>query len=118
MALIKSRPENIVEFCTNWLKTFNQKTVQHDHDPVESDEENDTVEELVFQQKRKSIVKRNRSAVSAEVYGEFNKQTAFVPKVIPKSEETKTRILILLRNNILFKFLDQKNTNIVIDAMD
>jgi hypothetical protein len=61
---------------------LDQKTVQHDHDPVESDEENDTVEELVFQQKRKSIVKRNRSAVSAEVYGEFNKQTAFVPKVI------------------------------------
>lgn len=38
--------------------------------------------------------------------------------MIPKSEETKTRILILLRNNILFKFLDQKNTDIVIHAME
>ena len=64
------------------------------------------------------MVKRNRSAVSAEVYGEFNKKAAFVPQVIPKSEETKTRILILLRNSVLFKSLDQKNTNIVIDAME
>ena len=85
---------------------------------MDSDEENDTVEEIVFQNKRRSLVKRNRSAVSAEVYGEFNKQAAFIPKVIPKSEETKTRILILLRNSVLFKSLDQKNTNIVIDAME
>jgi len=76
------------------------------------------VEEIVFQQKRKSAVKRNRSAVSAEVYGDFNQQADFVPKVIKKSEETNTRILTLLRNNILFKHLDHKNTNIVIDAMD
>lgn len=85
---------------------------------MDSDEENDTVEEIVFQNKRRSLIKRNRSAVSAEVYGEFNKQAAFIPKVIPKSEETKTRILILLRNSVLFKSLDQKNTNIVIDAME
>lgn len=59
-----------------------QKAVGHDNDHIDSEEENDTVEEIVFQQKRRSLVKRNRSAVSAEVYGEFNKQTVFVPKVI------------------------------------
>lgn len=69
--------------------------------------------------------KRNRSGVSAEVYGEFNKKEEFVAKVcfktiqiIPKSEDTKTRILILLGNSILFKSLDTKDAEIVMGAME
>jgi len=64
------------------------------------------------------VAKRNRSGVSAEVYGEFNKKESFTAKVIPKSEDTKTRILILLRNSILFKNLDTHETEIVMGAME
>lgn len=43
---------------------------------------------------------------------------ALVIQVIPKSEDTKTRILILLRNSILFKNLDSQDAEIVMGAME
>lgn len=36
--------------------------------------------------------KVNRTSVSAEAYGEFNKKTAFKPKVIKKSQDQINRI--------------------------
>jgi len=39
-------------------------------------------------------------------------------QIIPKSEDTKTRILILLRNSILFKNLDNTEAEIVMGAME
>lgn len=49
-----------------------------------SDEENDVVDDAVFKIKKNSgVAKRNRSGVSAEVYGEFNKKESFTAKVHP-----------------------------------
>lgn len=84
------------------------------------------IDDATFKLKKTSgIAKRNRSGVSAEVYGEYNKKESFVAKVrgsfmqvIPKSEDTKTRILILLRNSILFKCLDGHDAEIVMGAME
>jgi cAMP-dependent protein kinase regulator len=75
------------------------------------------VEDEAFKARKSKNTKRNRSAVSAEVYGEFNRKEDFKPPVYPKSEEAITRILILLNKSILFKGLDDKDTKIVIDAM-
>jgi cAMP-dependent protein kinase regulator len=46
------------------------------------------------------------------------KVTKGLIQVIPKSEDTKTRILILLGNSILFKNLDSKDAEIVMGAME
>lgn len=134
VALVKARPENIAAFCIDWFKKFGmfygnpgENSKKHTSEVAEcSDEENDTVDDAVFKSKKVSqVAKRNRSAVSAEVYGEFNKKESFVAKVntflsqvIPKSEDTKTRILILLGNSILFKNLDTKDAEIVMGAME
>lgn len=134
VALVKARPENIAIFCIEWFQKFGkvfsnqgENSKKHQADVAEiSDEENDTIDDAVFKTKKVSQVgKRNRSGVCAEVYGEFNKKESFVAKVhtllnqvIPKSEDTKTRILILLGNSILFKSLDSKDAEIVMGAME
>ena len=55
---------------------------------TESDEDSDHVEEITPSKKN---IKKQRQAVSAEVYGTFNKKEEFVPKVVDKSDETKTQ---------------------------
>ena len=48
----------------------------------------------MLEQKRLQIKgKAQRSSVSAEVYGLFNKKEEFKPRVIPKNEEQRQRIL-------------------------
>ena len=59
-----------------------------------------------------------RASVSAESYGMFNKKASYVPKVVPKSEDTKKRIRERLDNAFMFANLDEKEKNIVIGAME
>ena len=68
--------------------------------------------------KRDSKVIKTRAAVSAEVYGEYNKKEDFKPRVIPKSEEVKARIEKRLKQSFMFANLDEKETDIVINAME
>lgn len=56
--------------------------------------------------------------MSAEVYGDYNKKEDFKPRVIQKTEDVKTRILTRLKQSFIFRSLDDKETNIVIDAME
>mmetsp|Transcript_6021 Transcript_6021/g.3412 ORF Transcript_6021/g.3412 Transcript_6021/m.3412 type:complete len:80 (+) Transcript_6021:290-529(+) len=59
-----------------------------------------------------------RKSVSAEAYGTWNKKEDFVPQVIPKTEEQKARIVDKLSRAFMFNCLDDKELNIVIDAME
>eukprot|EP00250_Pteridium_aquilinum_P009163 c18485_g1_i1 orf=266-1249(+) len=67
-------------------------------------------------QRRKTLLQR-RSAVSAEVTS-LQDVESFCPKVIPKNEGAKQRIQQALKDNYLFKFLDQEQSTIVIDAVE
>eukprot|EP01016_Furgasonia_blochmanni_P050366 TRINITY_DN7773_c0_g1_i4.p1 TRINITY_DN7773_c0_g1~~TRINITY_DN7773_c0_g1_i4.p1 ORF type:complete len:373 (-),score=48.66 TRINITY_DN7773_c0_g1_i4:384-1502(-) len=62
--------------------------------------------------------KKARASVSAEAYGLWNKKGAFVPKVVPKSEEQKARIRQRLNNAFMFSALDEQERDIVVNAMD
>lgn len=68
--------------------------------------------------KKVSKVVKTRAAVSAEVYGDYNKKEDFKPTVIPKAEDVKKRILTRLKQSFMFANLDEKETDIVIDAME
>lgn len=59
-----------------------------------------------------------RAAVSAEVYGQFNKKENFKSRVIPKSEDQIQRIKARILQSFLFNNLESKDLNIVIDAME
>jgi cAMP-dependent protein kinase regulator len=58
-----------------------------------------------------------RQSVSAEAYGEWNAKKAFVPPVVPKSDEQKDRIKTCLAKSFLFSTLDTNDLGIVIGAM-
>jgi len=67
--------------------------------------------------KKKNQQKGMRSSVSAEVYGSFNKKESYVPKVIPKGEEQKKRIETRLMQAFMFSSLDERERDIVVNAM-
>lgn len=58
-----------------------------------------------------------RQSVSAEAYGEWNKEKEFVAPVIQKTEEQKASIRPILKGSFLFQALDDKNVEIVVNAM-
>lgn len=59
-----------------------------------------------------------RKSISAEAFGLWNKKKEFVPQVIPKSDEVKEKIWFKLSQVFMFQIIDEKELNIVIDAMD
>lgn len=59
-----------------------------------------------------------RAAVSAEVYGMFNKKEDFQPRKIEKTDEQIQRIKARILQSFLFQNLEAKDLNIVIDAME
>lgn len=71
-------------------------------------------------EKRKMEVKGRgqRSSVSAEVYGLYNKKEEFKPRVIPKNEEQKNRILSKIGQSFLFSSLDKKEMDTVLGAFE
>lgn len=59
-----------------------------------------------------------RIAVSAEVYGHFNKKEDFKARVIKKTPEQIQRIKARILQSFLFTNLGQEDLNIVIGAME
>lgn len=59
-----------------------------------------------------------RTSVSAEVYGKFNKKENFKPKVVPKTQAQKEKIAMRLNQAFMFSNLDDKEKEIVINAME
>jgi len=57
-------------------------------------------------------------SVSAEVFGRYHQQEAFVAKKIEKSLECRVKIRLLLQNEMLFQNLDDKDLEVVIDAIE
>ena len=84
-----------------------------DHD---SDEQEDEYQEPVQIQKKDQKV--GRTSVSAEVYGKFNKKENFKPKVVPKTQAQKEKIAMRLNQAFMFSNLDDKEKDIVINAME
>ena len=59
-----------------------------------------------------------RTSVSAEVFGKYHIKGIFKAKVINKSQEIKSKIQTRLEGAFMFMGLDDKDLNVVIDAMD
>lgn len=58
-----------------------------------------------------------RMSVSAEVFGNFNKQAEFKPVVHPKSEAQIQAIKSRIKGNFMFDALNPKDTKAIIDAI-
>lgn len=121
-SILKARPNNLAEFMEQWAKSFSNQTVVSEEKEEnkekylpESDDEEHPDDAIEI---KKTAKKVNRAGVSAEVYGKFNEKKAYVPKVIPKTEEQKERIKKRLGQAFMFASLDDKEKDIVINAME
>jgi cAMP-dependent protein kinase regulator len=87
-------------------------------DEDEDKEDQDKVDTLI--QERKNVVagRGQRSSVSAEVYGFFNKKDDFKARVIPKTDEQKKRIMNRVMQSFLFNSLEDKELDTVILAFE
>ncbi|EAS02289.2 CAMP-dependent kinase, regulatory protein (macronuclear) [Tetrahymena thermophila SB210] len=88
-----------------------------DSEEDDEDEDHDSVEHHIIQQQQKNKGKGMRASVSAEAYGSFNKKGSYVPKVVHKEEEQKKRIEHRLMQAFMFQALDEKEREIVVNAM-
>lgn len=59
-----------------------------------------------------------RTSVSAEAYGKYNKKGDFKARIIAKNQEQKTRIEKRLSQAFMFSALDDKERDIVVNAME
>ena len=84
---------------------------------IESDvsDEDDYVDELPEPTKNKAS--QQRTSVSAEAFGFYHKKEDFKPTVIEKSDEAKEKIRKQLENSFMFEALNEKDQNIILDAM-
>ena len=85
---------------------------------ISSEEDEDDVLEDLPTKKTSLKGKPQRTSVSAEAYGNFNKKGSFKPRIIPKSDEQKRRIRERLQKAFMFQALDEKETEIVINSME
>ena len=119
-------PEHIVPITDNELNEiknlqkkidYYQEALNHNNNTEDNTSDSNQSEEEEIQPKKKNI-KKQRAGVSAEVYGTFNKKGNFQPKVIPKSNETKQKLSQRLLQAFMFTALDEKDFNIVVDAIE
>lgn len=145
--LSKKRPVDIINYSTEWLMkkgdiTSNGLTKKERDELVslrkdlkryreiqaknndtdgsfEDDDPSDEEEDVHVQEIRnKKASIRTRIAVSAEVYGEFNKKGDFKPVVIPKTEDQIVSIKSRLIHSFMFNYLEANDMKIIIDAME
>jgi len=84
-----------------------------DHDSDEAEDE--YAEPVEIPKKEKTV---GRTSVSAEAYGNFNKKENYKPKVVPKTQQQKDKIAMRLNQSFMFSSLDEKEKEIVINAME
>jgi len=93
-------------------KLAQQPTKEEDEEEDDDDEDEEPPPDFFKEQTTKA-----RTSVSAEAYGEWNTKKAFVPPVLPKSEDQKSRLRSCLCDSFLFASLEPHDLNIVIGAM-
>ena len=81
----------------------------------ESEADEDFVFDLPDKLKNKT---KQRSSVSAEAYGKFNKKSSYIPRVIPKTEEQIERIKGTIGLAFMFSALEDNELKIVVDSME
>ena len=85
-----------------------------------SDDEEEDIDDKIDQKviNAKARLSRQREAVSAEVYGNFNKKGDFKPRVIKKNDDQMQRIKARILQSFLFSNLEQTDIKVVIDSME
>jgi len=101
----------------NKKKAASAKDVAAQSQDSDEEEEEDDYDDAYAAEAIKKKNERGHKTISAEAYGSYNKKGEFKAKVIPKTAEQKQRIIQRLEKAFMFSALDDKEKNIVVDAM-
>jgi len=92
------------------------KDDMNSEDDTDEDSESDYVDSLPLPKTNASA--KPRASVSAEAFGVWNQKSAFTPKIVNKSEDAKSQIYEKLNMAFMFSALDDKEKEIVVNAME
>ena len=113
-----SRGKNSKSNENSFEAAYHKPEMHSDDEEEEGDEVMDLDTMLKQKQAENKVKTANRTSVSAEVYGKFNKKENFKARVIPKSVDEKKKIREKLLMSFLFRALDEKDLETCIDAME
>lgn len=99
-------------------KSYKDETNAQTDDDSDDEEEIDKFEKELNLKKDNIKNKGQRTSVSAEAYGNFNKKKEYIPREIQKNKEQLERIISTLEKSFLFSTLDSKEKNTVILAFE
>jgi len=109
--LMKERPTEVVDFMINWLQISGREIEKEGQlkclakarpEGVESSDEEESGDEVEALPMPVPKPKQNRTSVSAEVYGDFNKKGSYKPRVVSKSDECRSRLNTRLDEAFMF----------------
>lgn len=129
-------PSNVLGYILEWLRNRSISASEREElhslrsqvarlalgnsSSSQSEDEIDTTEES--EEEKFEVVRnqsmRQRTSVSAEAYGVWNRLNQYIPKIIPKTQEQKQRILQRLEISLIFSQLDEIRKNVIADAME
>ena len=100
----------------DFVKSMNNLSKSSKSDDDDDDDDEEVNEEEI--KKKMNKAKGARGSVSAEAFGMFNKKCSYIPKIIAKTDEVKDKIRERLSQAFMFAMLDDKEKEIVINAME
>jgi len=115
MAKVKSQMQEAAKLAHDAEANTKAKEEQEEEEEEEEDDE-DGGPPPGWEKSEEQMVSCRKS-VSAEAYGEWNTKKAFVPPVIPKTDEQKKRLQQVLGKSFLFQSLDEQELMFVVGAM-
>ncbi|CAD8047856.1 unnamed protein product [Paramecium primaurelia] len=114
--ILAQQPKNVIDWSIAWLDKKGRDIVkQRQKQNIHSSSSDDEVIELP---KRPAAARKQRASISAEAYGQYNRKESFQPRVIVKTQQQKEKIGKRLEQSFMFASLDQREKDIVIDAME
>ena len=84
----------------------------------ESEEEENIPLNKIEERRKQLVEKGQRSGISAEAFGKFNKKKTYKPRVVPKTELQKENIKNKCLTCFLFKSLDDLEISTIVDACE
>ena len=98
------------------VDSYMSSSYSNDENHSEESEGQKEFQKEIELKKKKKKKKGQRTSVSAEVFGLFNKKEDFVAKIIPKNHEQKNAIRKKVLQSFMFNSLEDKDLETVIDA--
>ena len=114
----KSIKESESEKSEEESKSNDSEEVSSKEKADEFNEEQNEIDKEIQARRNKMMKRGQRSSVSAEVFGLYNKKQAFKPRKIPKTENQKETIKKRCLQSFIFNSLEDQDFIQVIDAFE